>query len=126
MQVNERIVIGRPLGTTEWIRLTEERDYQTGKLLGYRYNTNSEELRANAIIRLGIDQIELRKFPDWMEVRREMATSFVNSILSNPAWHKRFSGHCKEAQFDNAYFKEWVVGNALSYADYLIEKLNSM
>lgn len=62
-------------------------------------------------------QVEVREF------RKEAATRFAASILANPMWYKRFSGHSVAAQFDNAYFKKHVMCNAISYADALIKEL---
>lgn len=57
------------------------------------------------------------------EFRKEAALSFASSILANPVWHKNFDGHSNTAQFSNAYFKKHVIGNAISYADELIQEL---
>ncbi len=57
------------------------------------------------------------------EFRKEAATRFAASILANPMWYKRFSGHSVAARFDNAYFKKHVMCNAISYADALIKEL---
>lgn len=59
----------------------------------------------------------------WKDFRKECAKSFVEAILSNPTWFKHFDGHSDDAKFDAAYYKKTVIGNALSYADCLIEQL---
>ena len=51
---------------------------------------------------------------DWEERRYEIAKGAINAILSNPIWGQRFN---------KGYYKKDVVGNALSYADELIEQL---
>ena len=60
---------------------------------------------------------------DWDKFRREAVKDFCVAILSNPAWEKHFEASSKNLQFQTAYFKENVVGNAIAYADYMIEKL---
>ena len=51
---------------------------------------------------------------DWEERRYELAKEAMSAILSNPKWPTEYS---KE------YFKKDVAGNALSYADELINQL---
>lgn len=60
---------------------------------------------------------------DWRSFRAETARDFAVAILSNPRWSDHFNGTDKCFQFDHAYYKKNVVGNALSYADELIERL---
>lgn len=57
------------------------------------------------------------------EFRKAAALSFASSILANPMWYKNFDGHSNASQFGNAYFKKHVIGNAISYADELIQEL---
>ena len=116
-------VIGRPKGTYEWIWLEERRNLQN-ELVGYAVDTGKREGSFRKCNFYRLDQVELRKFKDKKELRRELATSFANSILQNPEWYKHFNGHSKNAQFDSAYYKKSVVDNAISYADYMIEQLS--
>ena len=51
---------------------------------------------------------------DWEERRYEIAKEAMNAILSNQK--------CGE-EYNKGYYKKDVVGNALSYADELIEQL---
>lgn len=57
------------------------------------------------------------------EFRKEAALRFASAILANPMWYKHFEGRDDGAKFGNAYFKKNVIGNAISYADELIEEL---
>ena len=51
---------------------------------------------------------------DWEERRYEIAKESMNAILSNQKWAN---------EYNKGYYKKDVVGNALSYADELIEQL---
>lgn len=112
VQKRERTVLGRPIGTTEWIWLQEERDYDSGKLLGY--TTNGENIGSYyKKIRFHIDQVELRKFPDWDEFRREVAKNALYAIAQGKDFSKDFS---PEDVITDANM-------AVAYADALIEAL---
>lgn len=117
----------RVIGTTEWREDFEEIYDENHKLVSLAIPEKT--VRPGQSLRewhkYPIDKIEFYKYPDWDAFRRECAKSFVESILSNPKWFEHFEGHSEDAQFDNAYYKKNVVGNALSYADYLIEKLKN-
>lgn len=116
----------RVIGTTEWVTDFEEVYDDRNNLVALAIP--EKNVRPGESLRrwhkYPIHQIEFFQYPQWHIYRMECAKEFVNSILSNPAWFERFNGHSKDAQFDAAYYKESVVGNALSYADYLIEKLS--
>lgn len=55
-----------------------------------------------------------KKDIDWEERRYEIAKEAMNAILSNQKWGE---------EYNKGYYKKDVVGNALSYADELIEQL---
>lgn len=62
---------------------------------------------------------------EWEEFRRNAAKDFATAILANPTWMNHFEAHSDYSRFQVAYFKDVVVGNAISYADALIEKLRN-
>ena len=57
------------------------------------------------------------------EFRKEATLRFASAILSNPRWCEHFEASSRFLQFEAAYFKANVIGNAMSYADALIEAL---
>lgn len=57
------------------------------------------------------------------EFRKEATLRFASAILSNPRWCEHFEASSRFLQFEAAYFKANVIGNAISYADALIEAL---
>lgn len=54
---------------------------------------------------------------DWEQRRYELVKSAIAGILANPQWEKQSS---------LGYYKENVVGNALSYADEAIRQLKNI
>lgn len=58
--------------------------------------------------------IKYEKTIDWEQRRYELAKEAMGGILSNPKWDKAS---------DLGFYKSNVVGNAISYADYMIEQL---
>ena len=79
-------------------------------------------------LNFGYDEIEIipdlsntillkhEKTIDWEQRRYELAKEAMNGILSNSRWDK---------VSDIGFFKSNVVGNAISYADEIIEKIKN-
>jgi hypothetical protein len=106
----EITVVGRPLGTVEWARLREEREYNTKQLEGYWLEDDNGK-------RFYLpDQIELRKFADLQQLWLEVAKESLYSIL-------RHEGCADDRNVDHVT-KENQIEDAIKYANLFIKKIN--
>lgn len=62
------------------------------------------------------EQLDFTKDTDWEQRRYEISKEAIGAILCNSRW---------ALDYNKGYYKKDVVGNALSYADELIEQLKN-
>ena len=106
----EITVVGRPLGTVEWVWLREYRDYDTKELRGY-FVEDSDRKKFYLP-----DQVELRKFVDLEHLRIEVAKESLYSIL-------RHEGCADDRNVDHVT-KENQIEDAIKYANLFLKKIN--
>ena len=106
----EITVVGRPLGTVEWVRLREYREYDTKQLKGYWF----EDVDGKRLY--WPDQVELRKFVDLQHLWLEVAKESLFNIL-------RHEGCADDRNVDHVT-KENQIEDAIKYANLFIKKIN--
>jgi hypothetical protein len=108
MNILDEVVVGRPLGTTEWIKLVAYRDYNSHVLKGYFKDGDKKKFYLP-------DQVELRRYIDLDYLKAEIAKNCLYQII-------RHEGCADDRNVDHVT-KENQVSDAIKYANLFIEAL---